>query len=146
MVGDIGFGWRARRLLQKEKVPQVARLFAPAGVPQAIVAHLVESGGQDVLEEATQELVPGHGFLAMAVGRAVLVAVGDGLVVDGQDAIIGDGDTEDVAGEIIECRLLALAPWCDVNDPRDLPDVARQIDVRAELGEGIAEPGAGQGC
>jgi hypothetical protein len=32
-----------------------------------------------------------------------------GLVVDGQGAV-GDGDTEGVAGEIVECRLRSLAP------------------------------------
>src|ERR1700720_1399889 len=42
-----------------------------------------------------------------------------GLVVDGQDAVVGDGDAEGVAGEIVEGGLLSLAPWRDVNDPGD---------------------------
>ena len=70
---------------------------------------LVEDGRQDVLEEAPDELVAGHGFLALAAGGAVLVAIGHGLVVDGQDAVVGDGDAEGVAGEIVECGLLSLA-------------------------------------
>src|ERR1700747_867344 len=97
-------GWR-----QQEKIPQVAQRFAARGMPQAVIADLVEAGWQDVLEEAPDELVAGHGFLTLAVGGAVLVAIGHGLVVDGQDAVVGDGDTEGVAGEIVERGLLSLA-------------------------------------
>ena len=45
--------------------------------------------------------VAGDGFLTLAVGGAVLVAIGHGLVVDGQDAVVGDGDAEGLAGEIV---------------------------------------------
>src|ERR1700730_15715210 len=41
--------------------------------------------------------------------------------------------------------LLSLAPWRDVNDPGDLPDMGRKVGVRAEPGEGVAEAGAGAG-
>src|SRR5580704_6744532 len=74
---------------------------------------------------------------------AVLVAIGHALVVDGQDAVVGDGDAEGVAGEIVEGGLLSLAPWRDVNDPGDLPDMGRKAGVRAEPGEDVAEAGAG---
>ncbi len=45
--------------------------------------------------------------------------------------IRGDGDAEGVAGEIVERGRLSLAPWRDVNDPGDLPDMGRQVGVRA---------------
>src|SRR5271163_2959004 len=144
-LGCGGFGRWAGGLRQQENIPQVAQLFAVRGVPQPVIADLVEAGRQDVLEEAPDELVAGHGFLALAVGSAVLVAIGHGLVVDGQDAVVGDGDAEGVAGEIVERGLLSLAPWRDVNDPGDLPDMGWQVDVRAQPGEGIAEAGAGKG-
>src|ERR1700761_6559497 len=114
-------------------------------MPQAVIADLVEAGRQDVLEKAPDELVAGHGFLALAVASAVLVAIGHGRVVDSQDAVVGNGDAEDVAGEIVECGLLSFAPWRNVNDPEDLPDMGWQVGVRAEPGEGIAEAGAGKG-
>jgi hypothetical protein len=91
-----------------------------------------------VLEEAPDELVAGHGLRALAVGGAVLVAIGHSGVVDGQDAAVGDGDAEGVAGEIVERGLLSLAPRRDVNDPGDLPDMGRQVGGRAEPGEGVA--------
>jgi hypothetical protein len=40
----------------------------------------------------------------------VLVADRHGVVVEADDAGVGDGDTEDVAGEVVEDGLLALAP------------------------------------
>ena len=87
------FGW----LLQQKGIPQVAGMVAAGGLPQAIIAHLVEAGWQDVLEKAPDELVAGHGLVAMAIGRPVLVTEGGGLGVDGQDAVVGDGDAESVA-------------------------------------------------
>src|SRR6202030_2667321 len=115
-LGCGGFGRWAGGLTQQEKVPQVAQRLAARGMPSAVIADLVEAGRQDVLEEAPDELVAGDGFLALAVGGAVLVAIGHGLVVDGQDAGVGDGDAEGVAGEIVApvdphcsqtCRLAA---------------------------------------
>src|ERR1700720_1507727 len=97
-LGGGGFGRWTGRLRQQEKVPQVAQRFAARGMPQAVIADLVEAGRQDVLEEAPDELVAGDGFLTLAVGGAVLVAIGHGLVVDGQDAVVGEGVAEAGAG------------------------------------------------
>ena len=137
------FGGRIGRLFQKENIPQIAHPLMAAGVPEAVIAHLVEAGREDMLEKTPNELMAGHGFLAMAVGRPVLVAEGDGVFVDGQNAPVGDGDAEGVAGEVIEGGLLAFAPWRDMDDPGDLPDMARQADIRANSDEHIAESGAG---
>src|SRR6516162_10688431 len=131
-LGSGGFGRCAGGLRQQEKILQVAHRFAARGMPQAVIADLVEAGRQDVLEEAPDELVAGDGFLALAVGGAVLVAIGHGGVVDGQDAVVGDGNAEGVAGEIFERGLLSLTPWRDVNDPGDLPDMGREVGVPAE--------------
>src|SRR5215468_5229700 len=40
---------------------------------------------------------------------------------------------------------VCVAPWRDVNDPGDLPDMGRQVGGWAEPGEGVAEAGAGKG-
>src|SRR5215472_13532826 len=86
-LGSGGFGGWAGGLRQQENIPQVAPRLAARGMPQAVIADLVEAGRQDVLEEAPDELVAGDGFGALAVGGTVLVAIGHGLVVDGQDAV-----------------------------------------------------------
>ena len=105
----------------------------------------MKAGRQNVLKKASDELVAGHGFAATAAGRPVGVAEAHARVGDAQDAIVGNGDAESIAGEIIERGLLARAPRRDVRHPRNLPDMARQSDIRAQLGEGVAETGAGQG-
>src|SRR4030088_408216 len=144
-LGGGGFGGWACGLRQQENILQVAQRFAARGMPQAVIADLVKAGRQDVLEEAPDELVAGHGFLALAVGGAVLVTIGHGRVVDRPDAVVGDGDAEGVAGEIVERGPLSLAPWRYVNAPGAQSDMGRQVGVRAEPGEGIAEAGAGAG-
>src|SRR5579884_3740992 len=130
-IGDGGTVRRCGRLLQQEGIAQVVRLAAARGVPQAIVADLMEAGRQNVLQKAADELVAGHGFAAAAAGRPVGVAEAHARVGDAENAIVGDGDAEGIAGEIIERGLLACAPRRDVNYPRDVPDMVWQSDLRA---------------
>ena len=47
---------------------------------------------------------------------------GDAGVVEADDAGVGDGDAEDIAGEVVEHGLLALSPGGDVGDPVGVPD------------------------
>src|SRR5215472_5235037 len=76
-----GLGRWPGGLRQQENIAEVAQRLA-RGMPQAVIADLVEAGRQDVLEEAPDELVAGDGLLALAVGGAVLVAKGHSGVVD----------------------------------------------------------------
>ena len=73
---EVSTGRWSDGLRQQEKIPQAAQRFAARGMPQAVIADLVEAGRQDVREEAPDELVAGHGFLTLAVGGAVFVAIG----------------------------------------------------------------------
>ena len=81
-----------------------------ACVPKAEIANLVQSFGQDVLQEAAHELLACKGTDAPAVGLAVLVAKGDRVLVEADDARIGDGNAKDVASQVSEDGLLAFAP------------------------------------
>src|SRR5258708_34510843 len=74
----------------------------------------------------------------------MLVAEGDGVVVEGNDAGIGDGNAEDVAGEVIEHGLLALAPWGAMDDPGLAPGGVGDGEVRAFVGERRLELAAHQ--
>src|SRR5579863_10683259 len=86
-------------------------------MPQAEVADLVQALGQDVLEEAAHELLAGDAADPPAVGFAMLVADSDRLIVEADDSGVGDRDAEDVAGEVVEHGLLALAPGRAMDDP-----------------------------
>src|SRR5499427_3042017 len=57
------------------------------GMPEAEIANLVQAFGQDVLQEAAHELLSIEGAGAPAVGLAMLVAEGNGVLVERDDAI-----------------------------------------------------------
>ena len=73
---------------------------APAVGEQAVVSDAMEAAGQDVDEEAANELAMGqrHDLVAlMSVGAVVLPLEDDGVVVGGDEAAVGDGDAVGVA-------------------------------------------------
>jgi hypothetical protein len=73
------------------------------------VADTVEALGQDVDEEAADELGCGEGHdlvAGAAVGAIVLVAEGDASVVERDQPAVGDGDAVGVARQIKRAR-----PW-----------------------------------
>ena len=72
---------------------------ALSGMPQAEVTHLVEAARQDVLEESAHELVSAEAAGSRAAGPAFLVSDADGLVVEADDAGVGESDAKDVAGQ-----------------------------------------------
>ena len=67
----------------------------------------------------------------------------DGSIVEGEDARVGDGDAEDVAGEILEDGVLTLAPAGDFDDPGFGPDEGDD-EVGAFVGEQSLELAANE--
>jgi hypothetical protein len=66
---------------------------------------------------SSPQLVAAEPAGASLAGLAVLVLDADPVVVEADDAGIGERDAADVAGEIVEHGLFALAPGADVKDP-----------------------------
>src|ERR1700750_3421328 len=97
-----------------------------------------------MLEEAAHDLVAVEPAGSSLAGLAVLVLDRDRLVVEADDAGVGEGDPEDVAGEIVEPGLFALAPGADVQDPSLVPDRVRDDEIRALLPQQGAELAAHQ--
>ena len=85
-------------------------LLAPGWVPKAEVANLVQALGQDVLQEPAHELVAWDAAGPPPVGFAVLVTDGHRLVIEADDAGVGDSDAKHVAGEVVKHGLLAFTP------------------------------------
>ena len=74
-----------------------AMLLAGRAGQQAIVADAVEALWQDVHQETTDELVgiERHGFVSVgAFDPIILPLEGDAVVVEGDQAAVGDGDGE----------------------------------------------------
>src|SRR6202051_3462639 len=113
-------------------------------MPQAEVADLVEAARQNVLEEAAHELVAAKAAGSRPADLAFLVLDRDRLVVEADDAGVGESDTKDIAGEVVEHGLLAVSPGGDMKDPRHLPDHVGNDEIRAPSLQQCAELAAHQ--
>ena len=85
---------------------------------QPVVADPHEAAWQHMLEEATDELCrfQGHGSPGSTLG-VVLVAEADLIVVDGEQAIVGDGDAVGMAGQVLEDLLRSRKGLLGVDHP-----------------------------
>src|ERR1700722_7611424 len=113
-------------------------------MPQAEVADLVEAARQHVLEEAAHEFVAAQSAGSRSAGLAFLVFDCDRLVVEPDDPSVGESDAKDVAGEVVEHRLLTGAPGGDVEDPARAPHRVGDDEVRAFSEQQRAELAAHQ--
>src|SRR5918994_945575 len=97
-----GTGRRSDGAVEPQGVAHAGRLAAPGRMPQAEVADLVKALGQNMLEIATQELVPRDPADPGPSGLPVAVLEADGFLIQADDAPVGQGDAEDVAGQVVE--------------------------------------------
>ena len=103
------------------------------GAPQTIVANFVNAFRQHMLQKTPDEFlgVDCHGLCLGPAGT--LVSKGNLAVVDRNDSTVGDGDTVNVAGEIIEDCTGTLNSRFTVNNPVLLPYVSRQVNALNRL-------------
>src|SRR5689334_17380579 len=85
---------------------------------KAEIANTRKARGQDMLEEAAQELFVSKGHRArLAVMRVVLPTKGHFLIRDVEQSVIGDGDAMRVASQVMQ-NVLGPAKWLfGVHDP-----------------------------
>ena len=79
-----------------------------------------------MLEEALEKLDARERDPAKVLGPIVPIAEGDLPVLDPFETAVGDGDTEDVAAQVVE-DLLAAPRVLAVDDPRLGPDVTGHL-------------------
>ena len=110
------------------------------GIQESVVTDFHKPGGHHVLQEAADELhdLKGEDSWAITVGFAV--ANEDGAVLDFQDARVGDGDFEDVGGEVFEACFRGR-DGLGVDVPIDLPDLSGDLIEEAGFYHFIAELG-----
>ncbi|HMH07922.1 MAG TPA: hypothetical protein VK579_14675 [Terriglobales bacterium] len=111
---------------------------APAVGEEAEVADADEALGEQVNEEAAQELIAreGHHFLLIVVGR-VTPAKGNLAVRQSDESVVGDGDAVSIAAEILQHVLGSAEGWFGVDDP---------IFAEERTQPGSEELGMGEGC
>jgi hypothetical protein len=99
---------------------------ALGGAEETEIADLDEASGQDVLEEAVDELIGGEGTKLVPAGIGRAVTEGDLVVFEFDQAAVADGDAEYVRSQILESSA-TIADRFAVNDPILLPDIGRDI-------------------
>lgn len=92
------------------------------GVPESVIADLVKTSRQDVLQKTPEELHARQTFDAPRVGVAVLPAEGDVGLVHAEKACLADGRAEDVPRQVVEHRVIAVAVVFDEGDSLAPPD------------------------
>jgi hypothetical protein len=123
-----------------EKQTQGSQEQALGGAKETEIAHLDKAPGQDVLEEAVDELFGGEcaELELSSIGRAV--AKGDLVVFELDQAAVADGDPEDVRSEVLEGGA-AIANRFAVDDPLLLPDGGGYIVGKTGFLKGVKEFG-----
>src|SRR5260370_34155613 len=106
------------------------RSTPPAVGEEAEVANANQPLGENVDEEASQELIRGNGHdLLLAAVSIVSPAEADAIVLEGHETMVGDGDAVGIAGQGVENMVGATEGWRGVDHPVLL----------AEFGEEVAE-------
>jgi hypothetical protein len=112
---------------------------------KAEVTHAVEAGGKHVKKKAADELarVKAHDLLAVAtIATVVLPSEGNMVVIDINDAAVGDGNTMGVPTEIGEHLVRPAERWLRIDDPFDAAgtrEMAGERLVVVEMGEFVGE-------
>ena len=109
VIDSIGIGGLALGFWPSEQLAGTRDVVGGGGLgQQAVVADAVEALGQDVDEESTDELVCGecHALVSIsALDSVVFPLEGDAVLVECDQAAIGDGNAVGIAGEIGQhCR------------------------------------------
>ena len=92
------------------------------------MANANQSLGQNVDEEASQELIRGNGHdLLLAAVGIVSPAERDAIVFQGHEAMVGNGDAVGVAGQVVENMFCAAERWLGINDPVLLAELPEEV-------------------
>ena len=124
---DAGTGWTAESgwlgaidaCCHAEQCTAAFKCFAsPAVGEESEVPDAHQTAGENVQQEAAQELMSGNGheFVLAAVG-IISPAEGDALVLKGHEAMVGDGYAMGVAGQVVENMFGAAEGRLGVDDP-----------------------------
>jgi hypothetical protein len=92
------------------------------GAPEPRIADFVEALGQHMRQKAPDELLGRQGHGLPALGLGVLVAEADLVILDGEQAGVGQRDPVDIPAQVIQDLLRALHGRFAVDDPPLDPD------------------------
>jgi len=93
---------------------------------KAEVTDFHEAIRENVLEEPANKCDGVEGGGSWARTSRFMVGEGDGAVVEAHEATVGDGDPEDIGGEVCEGRV-AIGPRLRVDIPGEVPDLGGDV-------------------
>ena len=112
-----------------------------SGAEQAVVTDFDEAWWEDVLEEATDELLSGESAVAELVSGGLLVSESDLAMMEVAEAVVTEGHAKDVRGEILE-SLGARADRFAMDHPVFAPDARLDLSEQLGLFQFVAKLGA----
>lgn len=130
--------------MERRRSPQLSSAIELGGASRtedAVVADFRRTLGQDVLKKPVDKLRCGKLDVADLVGLVVTVAETNDAIVERLQAAVDNGDSENVAGQIVE-HFVAPAGVLRVNDPANLPDGGWSESKQSCLFESGAKLGA----
>ena len=108
------------------------RITSSAVSEESEVSDANQAAGQDMKQEAAQELMSGNGHdLLLAAVSIVPPAEGDAIVFGGNEPMVGNGDAMGVAGQVVENLFGTAEGWLGVDDPVLL------LKLREQVSEGV---------
>jgi hypothetical protein len=113
---------RCRRLRWRGDVEErTATLQAgspPAVGEEAEVADADQPLGQNVDEEASQELIGAEGHNLLLAARGVVRPTeGDSILLERNEAMVGDSDAVGITSQVVENMLRSPEGWLGIDDP-----------------------------
>jgi len=111
------------------------------GAEQPEVADLDEVWREDVLQEATDELLGAECAVAELVSGRLFVRESDLAIMQLAKTVVTEGDAKDVRGEILE-SLCATANRLGVDHPVFAPDARLDLSKESGLFQGVTQLGA----
>jgi hypothetical protein len=111
---------------------------------EAEVSDFHEAVRENVLEEPAKKFHGVEGRSSWACTARLTVSEGDGVVCETHEATVGDGDPEDIGGEICEGR---VAMWMSLtmDIPGEVPDLWVDVLQQSGLAHVVFEEGAVDG-
>ena len=103
---------------QTQNTAGVLKFETTASVMQAKMANTDKAIGKDMGKETADELedMEGHLFF-FAIITVIEIFEGNGVFANGDNAVIGNGNAEDVATEIFEQLLFVVEWFLDIDFP-----------------------------
>jgi hypothetical protein len=124
-----------------EKESEGSQEQALGGAEETEIADLDEAPGQDMLEEAVDELIGGEGAELELAGIGRVVAKGDLVVFELDQTAVADGDPEDIRSQVLESST-AIADRFAVDNPILLPNASRDIVGEVRFLKSVMEFGS----